>query len=168
MDNLCQQRVGTHALRTHDKGARSIHRGTGQAITDGGKREVCNPKASDALKKIGTDKPICMIGLYAYNPPAILEAAKSLGVADKIKIVAFDEDKDTLKGIAKGEIVGTVVQDPYLYGYKSVEILAALAKGDKSKLKVDPIPVRVLTKDGGPGQMKVSDFEAEAKKLSGN
>ncbi len=140
---------------------------TGQAITDGGKREVCKPKASDALKNIGTDKPICMIGLYAYNPPAILEAAKSLGVADKIKIVGFDEDPDTLAGIAAGNIVGTVVQDPFQYGFKSVEILAALAKGDKSKLTTDAIPVKVLTKDGGPGRTKVADFEAELKKLLG-
>ena len=69
-----------------------------------------------------------MVGLYAYNPPAILEVAKAKSMVGKIKIVGFDEDWDTLKAIAAGEIEATVVQDPFLYGYKSVESLAAKAR----------------------------------------
>jgi ribose transport system substrate-binding protein len=44
------------------------------------------------------------------------------------------------------------VQDPYNYGYKSVEILAAVARGDKSKLLSGPLPYQVVTRDGGPDQ----------------
>ena len=46
-------------------------------------------------------------------------------MANQIKIVGFDEDFATLAGIAAGEIEATVVQDPFAYGYKSVEALAA-------------------------------------------
>ena len=44
------------------------------------------------------------------------------------------------------------MQDPFKYGYKSVEVLAAKAKGDDSKLVKEPIPYRVVTKDGGPDE----------------
>ena len=56
-------------------------------------------------------------------------------VTCQIKIVGFDEDKNTLQGIKNGEIVGTIVQNPYKYGYESVRILASLVKGDDSVLK---------------------------------
>jgi ribose transport system substrate-binding protein len=69
------------------------------------------------------------------------------------KIVGFDEDTVTLDGIARGEIVGTVVQDPFNYGYESVRLLAMLAKtGDTSQLPKQPTPYRVVTKDGGPDE----------------
>ena len=80
----------------------------------------------------------------------------------------------TLKGIETGQIVGTVVQDPFNYGYQSVTILAALAKGDKSKLPKpgEMIPYRLVTKDGGPDQtvngtvvknLKAADFAKQLK-----
>ena len=36
-----------------------------------------------------------------------------------------------------------------MYGYKSVEVLAAKARGDDSKMVKEAIPYRVVTKDGG-------------------
>ena len=63
----------------------------------------------------------------------------------------------TLKAIAAGEIEGTVVQDPFNYGYKSVEVLAAVARGDKerrsSRSKASKsMPYQVITQDGGPDE----------------
>ncbi|MEM7478107.1 MAG: substrate-binding domain-containing protein [Planctomycetota bacterium] len=52
------------------------------------------------------------------------------GSAQKpIKVVAFDEHDETLQAIIDGEMHGTVVQNPYMYGYKSVEVLKTLADG---------------------------------------
>jgi ribose transport system substrate-binding protein len=73
----------------------------------------------------------CMVGLWAYNPPAILSAVQGAGKEGEIKIVAFDEQIDTLQGIADGEIYGTIVQQPFLFGYRSVEYLAALVRGQE-------------------------------------
>ncbi|MBX3423541.1 MAG: substrate-binding domain-containing protein [Pirellulaceae bacterium] len=74
----------------------------------------------------------CMVGLFAYNPPLILEAVRDAKLTGKKKIVAFDEDAVTLQGIIDGEIYGTVVQNPYMYGYESVRVLAGLIRGDNS------------------------------------
>ncbi len=92
----------------------------------------------------------CMVGLFEYNPPFILEALKSADMLEEIKVVGFDENENTLQAIIDGTCVGTVVQDPYRYGYESVRVLAALARGDKSVLTKDKfldIPARTITKD---------------------
>ena len=104
---------------------------------------------SDALK----DAPhVCLIGLYAYNTPKILSAAAGKSKLGKVKIVAFDEDDKTLQGIADGNVVGTVVQNPYLFGAESVKVLAAIARGDMGGIPTDKvryIPFRIITKEGG-------------------
>jgi len=125
----------------------------GAAKTDDGKSVIAQANAEGVLGRL-VDIPgdIGMVGLYAYNPPMILEAAKTTQMLSRIKIVGFDEDWETLKAINAGTVIGTVVQDPFNYGYRSVEILAANAKGDTSKITKDSIPYRVITKDGGAEQ----------------
>jgi len=91
-----------------------------------------------------------MVGLFAYNPVQILEAVREADKLDQITIVGFDEDDVTLQAIAEGTIAGTVVQSPYQYGYESVRVLAALARGDRSVLpesKFIDIPARAITRD---------------------
>ena len=104
--------------------------------------------AEDALSKhpdIG-----CMVGLFAYNTPLILEALSRANKLGQVQVVAFDEDDATLAGIEAGTVHGTVVQNPYMYGYKSVEVLAALANGDSSVIPADKfidIPARQIRKE---------------------
>ena len=45
---------------------------------------------------------------------------KAAGKEGKVKIVGFDEDQQTLKGISEGVIDGTVVQQPFEFGYQSM------------------------------------------------
>ena len=105
-----------------------------------------------------------MIGLFVYNPPQILEAVREAGKQDQITIVGFDEDDDTLQAIKDGAIAGTIVQNPYRYGYESVRVLAALAQGDRSVLPESQfidIPAREITPDN------VDAFWDELKQLVG-
>ncbi len=118
--------------------------------------------AQDAL--IRHDDLACMVGLFAYNPPICLDAVKDAGRLGKIKIVGFDENKITLQGIKDGTIYGTVVQNPYKYGYESVRILAGLARKDEAVLPkggVLDIPPRAITRDN------VDPFWAELKQNLG-
>lgn len=144
----------------------------GEAKTDGGPGERAVSNARDILNRTEGVPDVCLIGLYAYNPPSILEAARAKSLVGKVKIVGFDEQLETLKAVANGEIVGTVVQDPYNYGYKSVEVLAAVVRGDNSKIVKGSSPYQVVTKDGGPDQEvnglkikfpKGSEYEAAVK-----
>ena len=105
-----------------------------------------------------------MVGLFGYNPPKCLEAVKEAGKEGEIKIIAFDEEDDTLQGIIDGHIEGTVVQNPYQYGYESVRVLASLARGDRSVLNEEgfiDIPARTITREN------VEAFWDELKQLVG-
>ena len=144
------------------------------AITDGANPEQAQVNALSALAEIGSEPNVCMIGLWAYNPPKILDAVRSEARYKHVKIVGFDEAWETLDGIINGQIYATVVQDPYKFGYQSVEVLAAEARGDTSKRVKAAIPYRIVTKDGGPKtndngveieNLKAADFRDRLKQL---
>jgi ribose transport system substrate-binding protein len=106
-----------------------------------------------------------MVGLFSYNTPNIYEAVKEAGKLGKVKIVGFDEDDTTLRGVQEGTIYATVVQSPYNYGYESVRVLTALAKGDKSVIpanKMVNVPAKAVKK------ADVDAFWKELKTLTGN
>ena len=121
---------------------------------EGAQKAKQNARA--AVQDLKDKKDVCLIGLWAYNPPAILSAVNDKVQAGQlkrgqIKIVGFDENAETLQGIADGDIAGTVVQSPYQFGFQSVTLMAALVRGDKSKVPADgvvPIDFRIITKDG--------------------
>jgi ribose transport system substrate-binding protein len=106
----------------------------------------------------------CLVGLWSYNGPAILEAVKDAGKAGKTPIVCFDEEDATLQGVKDGHIHATVVQQPFEFGYHSVRILAALARGDSAVIpetKLVEIPVQVVRRDN------VDEFWQNLKRLKG-
>ncbi len=130
--------------------------------TDDAKQEKCKANAEDILVKHPDVK--CLVGLWAYNPPAILSALKDKGKEGKIALVGFDEDEPTLQGVKDGHIIGTIVQNPFEFGYQAIRVLAALAKGDKSVLPASGIlyiPHRTI------GKENVQAFHDELKKLKG-
>lgn len=108
----------------------------------------------------------CVVGLFTYNPVLALEALKSGGKIGKIKVVGFDEAPETLAGIRDGSVQGTVVQDPYNYGYRSMQLLDALCRGKPNALPASgfiDIPAVTVTR------ANVDVFEADIKKkLAGN
>ncbi len=106
-----------------------------------------------------------MVGLFAYNVPMCLSAVQDAGKLGQIKLISFDEQDGTLKGIQDGHVQGTVSQQPYYYGYDSVRILAALKRGDKSVIPAEgffEVASVVVRKDN------VDTFWAELKKLRGD
>ena len=116
--------------------------------TDQFDRAVAKNNASDGL----TAHPDmdAMIGLFAFNSPAILEALRQADKLGKVKVFGFDEDQATLQGIIDGTVVGTVVQDPYTYGYRSIQVLHALKNGDTSVIPANQyidVPARQIRRD---------------------
>lgn len=131
-------------------------------LTDDKKQEKCKSNAEDTLTRHQDIK--AMAGLWAYNPPAILAAIRDAGKLGQVKIVGFDENEETLEGIRAGQIHGTVVQDPYRFGYESVRLLAAVIRGNKSVVPANGvyfIDHRVIKKDN------VDAFHAELKERKG-
>ena len=103
-----------------------------------------------------------LAGLWSYNTPEIYDAVKSAGKCGKVKIVGFDEDARTLRGISEGCVDSTVVQQPYEFGYQSMTGLIKVINGDKSWIPANGlviIPTRVIDKSN------VTDFAAMMKKM---
>ena len=90
-----------------------------------------------------------MVGLWSYNGLAIVKALRSAGKTGQVKIVCFDDDKDTLAGIVNGEIYGTIVQRPYYIGSVTTSRMAQYLRGDKTQLAGEKVffPANVITKD---------------------
>jgi len=89
----------------------------------------------------------CMVGFYGYNTPQIYEALKQAGKVGKITIVGFDEEAITLGGVKEGTIAGTIVQQPFEWGYLSMTAMAKHLEGDKSILppnRLVVLPTRVI------------------------
>ncbi len=131
-------------------------------LTDQFDRAKAKANAEDTLSRYPDVD--AMVGLFAYNPPAILQALEQAGKLNIVQVIAFDEDSETLAGIQAGTVHGTVVQNPYMYGKKSIEVLAAIDKGDLSVIpesKFIDIPARQIRKD------KVDAFWDDLKKKTG-
>ncbi len=102
----------------------------------------------------------CMVGFYSYNTPLIYETLKESGKLGQIKIIGFDEDPVTLGGVREGAIEGTVVQNPYEWGYQGMKLMAKFLEGDKSGVPADGliiVPGQVIDK------ANVDAYEAELK-----
>src|SRR6202035_4976452 len=106
----------------------------------------------------------CMIGFYSYNTPRIYEALKDAGKLKQVTIIGFDEDPITLGGVKEGTIAGTVVQQPYEWGYQGMKAMAKILEGDKSFIPSNQLiiaPTKTILKDN------VDDYAAQLKKLQG-
>lgn len=128
--------------------------------TDGGDQTKAKANVEDTLTKYPNID--LLVGLWAYNTPQIYNAVKAAGKEGKVKIVGFDEDQQTLKGISEGVIDGTVVQQPYEFGYQSMVKMAKYIEGDKSVVpanKQDIIPTQIIDKSN------VKDFAAKIRDL---
>ena len=131
-------------------------------LTDNADRAKARANVSDAL--VANPDVAALVGLWSYNGPAILGAVKAANKIGKIKIIAFDEEDETLAGIKAGEIYATVVQQPFEFGFKSIELMAKALRGDKSvipankKIVVDTLPIK---------KEQVEEFTIKLNKLRG-
>jgi len=117
--------------------------------------------AEDALVKYPDVS--ALVGLYSYNGPACLNAVRAANAQGKVKIVCFDENDETLDGVASGDIFGTVVQQPFEFGKQSMTKMAKHLAGDKEALAGGKqiVPTRSLKKED------IAAFKADLAKMLG-
>ena len=125
----------------------------GQKITDAQKN------AEDALVKY--PDLAGMVGISGYHGPALLAAVSHANKTGQVKLVCFDDNSETLAGIAAGTIYGTIAQNPFQIGRQTILHMDKYLRGDKTQLSAGKIltPSRALTKDN------VENFIAERKAI---
>lgn len=130
--------------------------------TDDTDRARAKSNAADTLVKYSDIA--ALVGLWSYNGPAILNAVKDAGKTGQVKIVCFDEEDETLAGVRDGAIYGSVVQQPYEFGYQSVKMMAQILGGDKSVVPANKqinVPTLIIKKDS------VEEFQKKINGLRG-
>lgn len=130
--------------------------------TDDTDRVRAKSNAADTLVKY--PDVVALVGLWSYNGPAILNAVKDANKVGQVKIIAFDEEDETLAGVKDGAIFATVVQQPYEFGYQSVKLMEKVLAGDRSAIPANKqiiVPTLVVKKD------TVEEFTTKINKLRG-
>jgi ribose transport system substrate-binding protein len=130
--------------------------------TDNTDRVRAKSNAADTL--VNYPDIAAMLGLWSYNGPAIVGAVREAGKVGKVKIIAFDEEDETLNGIKDGSIYATVVQQPFEFGYQSMKLMAKVLGGDSSDIPASKqifVPTLAIKKD------KVDDFAKKINQLRG-
>jgi ribose transport system substrate-binding protein len=105
-----------------------------------------------------------MTGLFEYNSTLAVEVLKQTGKLGTVKLAAFDEGAEVITAIKDGTVLGTVVQDPYGYGFESIKLLHALNQGDMSTIPTNgiiSISAKVIRKDNAEAFWK--DLKAKIK-----
>ncbi|HEX8891210.1 MAG TPA: sugar-binding protein [Pyrinomonadaceae bacterium] len=105
-----------------------------------------------------------LVGLWSYNGPAIVNAVKEANKTGQVKIIAFDEEDETLAGIKDGSIYATVVQQPFEFGYQAIKLMRQYLQGDKSAIPPSKqifVPTLTIKKDN------VDEFTKKINQLRG-
>jgi ribose transport system substrate-binding protein len=69
---------------------------------------------------------VALVGIWAYNAPAIARAVESAGVKKDITVVTFDAQEAAIQEMEKGNIDAMLVQNPFDMGFQSVRLLSAM------------------------------------------
>jgi ribose transport system substrate-binding protein len=75
----------------------------------------------------------CFVGMNARHGPILRKVLNEAGKLGQIKVIAFDDEDETLAGVEAGDIYATVAQDPFRYGYEAVRMLCVLSRADESQ-----------------------------------
>jgi len=130
--------------------------------TDNTDRVRAKSNAADTL--VNNPDIAGMVGLWSYNGPAILSAVKEANKIGKVQIVAFDEEDPTLEGIKDGAIYATVVQQPFEFGYKSIELMTKYLNCDQS---VVPASKQIFVPTLAIKKADVDEFQKKINQLRG-
>jgi ribose transport system substrate-binding protein len=158
--------LGADNARERIQGVRETIKGSKVELVDVRGDEIDQGRAKRNVEDALAANPdiACLVGFYSYNTPRIYEVLKETGKLGKIKVIGFDEDPITLGGVKEGSIAGTVVQQPFEWGYQGMKLMAAHLEGNKSGVPKDGIivvPGKVVDKSN------VDGFTANLKQMMG-
>jgi ribose transport system substrate-binding protein len=128
---------------TDNDNARARMNGFKEAIGDGFKEadrmsdEMDLARARDNVRTALVNHPdlVALVGIWAYNAPAIAEVVEERKARDRITTVTFDAQAVAIERMAAGQIDAMVVQNPFEMGIQTVRLLLAMQEGDEATIK---------------------------------
>ena len=86
-----------------------------------------------------------LVGIWAYNAPAIAEVVAERGVRDQISIFTFDAAAQAIEHMKDGHIDCMIVQNPFEMGVQTVRLLLAMVE------KKDAVIAEMFPNSDEPG-----------------
>jgi ribose transport system substrate-binding protein len=90
-------------------------------------------RAQDNVRSALTnhDDLVALVGIWAYNAPAIANVVEERKVREKTTVVTFDAQAVAIEDMAQGKIDAMVVQNPFDMGYQTVKLMKAMIQKDQ-------------------------------------
>jgi len=94
-------------------------------------------RARDNVRTALVNHPdlVALVGIWAYNAPAIAEVVEERKARDRITTVTFDAQAVAIERMAAGQIDAMVVQNPFEMGIQTVRLLLAMHTGDEATIR---------------------------------
>ena len=99
--------------------------------------EMDLPRARDNVRNATQNHKdlAALVGIWAYNAPAIADVVTESGTRDKYVVATFDAADLAIGHMEKGNIDCMVVQNPFEMGVQTVRLLKAMVEGDDATVK---------------------------------
>ena len=96
--------------------------------------------ATNLLTRLASGDGLSIDGLFCSNQTStygMLQALRGKNLAGKTKFIGFDCDATFIDALKKGEMHGSILQDPVNMGYLGVKTAVAKLKGEKVEAVID-------------------------------
>jgi ribose transport system substrate-binding protein len=96
--------------------------------------------ATNLVTRLAEGDGLSVQGIFTSNQTStygMLQALRGKNLAGKVKFVGFDCDATFIDALKKGEMQGSVLQDPLNMGYLAVKTAVAKLKGEKIEAVID-------------------------------
>ena len=99
--------------------------------------EMDLPRARDNVRNATQNHKdlVALVGIWAYNAPAIADVVTESGSRDRFVVGTFDAQDLAIGHMGKGNIDVMVVQNPFEMGVQTVRLLKAMVESDEAVIK---------------------------------
>lgn len=103
-------------------------------MPDAMNKDKARENVRNALTNHG-DQIVALVGIWAYNAPAIAEVVTERSVRDKTTVITVDAQAIAVENMSEGKIDAMVVQNPFMMGVETVRLLKAMLKEDQATIQ---------------------------------
>jgi ribose transport system substrate-binding protein len=116
-----------------------VKQGLGEAFEDRDRMadDSDKAKAAENVRNALTNHNdlVALIGIWAYNGPAIASVVTERNVRDQVAVVTFDAAEGSIEAMEKGTLDALCVQDPFDMAHRAVRLLKAMHESDEATVK---------------------------------
>lgn len=104
-----------------------------ETLADGTDAAKAKQYVSDAIDR--HDDLDTLVGIWAYNTPAIVQVLEDKERLDEFSVFSVDAAELTIRAMAEGKVDAMVVQNPFQMGKEGLELLYALVTDDQATIQ---------------------------------